>query len=160
MEFIFVAEIWAKISRPLISLCQKHSPRELPIDFSPQLLQDVVGLRQVLTICALPFHQVRNRVEPEGIHTHLQPKPHHIPHLLPNGRIVVVQIGLMTKEAMPIVGFRNRVPSPVRRFCVEKNDSCSLVPRLGITPDVPITPWIVPRASRLLKPRVLIGCVI
>ena len=79
VELISVAEIWAKIRGPLIGLRQKHPAGELFIEFSPQFLQNRVGLRQVLTICALAFHQVRHRVETESIYTHLQPELHHIP---------------------------------------------------------------------------------
>src|SRR5260370_35899656 len=143
MEFISGPEIWAKVRRPVMCLCQKHPVGELLIDFSPQLLQNIVGLWQVLTICSLPFHQIWHRIESEAIHTQLQPELHHIPHLLPNGRIVIVEIGLVTKEAMPIERFRNRVPSPVGLLRVEKNDTSFLVPGLGITPDVPITAWTV-----------------
>src|ERR1039457_5375651 len=89
-----------------------------------------------------------------------QPELHHVPHLFSNGRIVVVEIRLVTEEAMPIVGFRNRVPRPVGLFRVEKNDAGPLVPGVGIAPDVPVAARVVARTSRLLKPRMLIGCVV
>ena len=105
MKFISVPEIRAKIRRPLIGFRQQHSAGKVFIQFLPQFFQNLVGLRQVLAICAFSFHEVWHRVETEGIHTHLQPELHDIPHLFPNRRIVIVQIGLMIKKAMPIIGF-------------------------------------------------------
>src|ERR1039458_7766436 len=156
MEFISVAEIGAKVHGPLIGLRQKHAAGKVFIEFSPQLLQDIVSLWQVLTISALPFHQVRHRVEPEGVNPQFKPELHHLPHLFPNRGIVVVEIGLVTEEAMPLEGFWRRAPRPVGRFCIKKDDAGALVPAVGVAPDIPIAAWIVLRTSRLLKPRALI----
>ena len=160
VEFIAVAEIWAKIGGPLIGLGQQHPARELFIEFFSQVLQNFVGLGQILTIRTFAFDEVWNRVQAEGVNAHFQPELHHIPHLFPNRVVVVVEIGLVTEEAVPIEGFRNRVPGPVGRLSIKKDDAGARVAAVGITPDVPIAARIVLRTSRLLKPGMLIRGVI
>src|SRR5579864_1698546 len=77
MELVSGPEVWSKIGGPLVGLGQQHSAAELFVEFSTQRFQNFVCLRQVLAICALTFHQVRHRIEPEGIHSHVQPELHY-----------------------------------------------------------------------------------
>src|ERR1700692_1582596 len=102
VKFIAVTKIRPQISWPLICLRQKHSSREMFIELPPQLLQDRMSLREILAISTFAFHQVWNGVEPERVHAHFEPVLHYIPHLFPNRRIVVVEIGLVAKKTMPI----------------------------------------------------------
>src|SRR5439155_7143636 len=62
--------------------------------------------------------------------------------------------------SMPIIGLRERIPGPIGHFCVNKNDPDALVTVIGLTPDVPIALRIVARASRFLKPRMLVRSVV
>src|SRR5882724_6990236 len=66
----------------------------------------------------------------------------------------------MTEESMPIIGLRERIPSPIGHFCVNKNDPDPWITVIGLTPDVPIALRILARASRFLEPRMLVGGVI
>src|SRR5882762_2607800 len=69
---------------------------------------------------------------------------------------------------MPIIGLRDRVPCPVRRFEVFKNDSRILVFFWGVAPHIEVFVGKIVAgdadagysATRLLKPRILIGSVI
>src|SRR5271165_7378184 len=98
---------------------------------------------QVLAGGALSLDQIRYGVQAEAIDSQIQPELHDLPHLLADGGIVVIQIGLMAEEAMPVVGLGDGVPGPVGHLGVEKDDSCATVTRVGVAPDVPIAPRIV-----------------
>ena len=104
-----------------------------------------MGFRQVLAGRAFAFDQVGHGVQPEAIDPYLQPELHDIPHLLPNGRIVVVQIGLMAEEAMPVIGFGNRVPRPVGHFGIQKNDSGAAVAIVCVAPHIPVAERVIRR---------------
>ena len=112
--------------------------------------------RQIFARRTLTLHQVRHRIQAEAIHPHVQPELHHVPHFLAHGGVVVIEIRLMAEETVPVVGFGNRVPSPVGHFGIDKDDPSPLVPRVGVAPDIPVAAGIVSRTSRLLKPRMLI----
>src|SRR5262249_16055175 len=71
-----------------------------------------------------------------------------------------IQIWLMAEKAMPVVLLRNRIPGPVRKFGIEKNDAGALVFGVGVAPHVPVTTGIVARAAGFLKPWMLIGGVV
>ena len=102
---------------------------------------------QVLARCALAFDKIGDGVQSEPVHTHLQPELHDVPHRFEDGRVVVVQVRLMAEEAMPIIGLRERIPSPIRHFCINENDPDPFIVVIGFTPDVPIALWILARAS-------------
>ena len=67
------------------------------------LLQDVVRLRQVFAVRALALDQVRHGIEPQAIDAHVEPELHDLEHRVHDRRVVVVQIGLVREEAMPVV---------------------------------------------------------
>ena len=115
---------------------------------------------QVFAVRAVALDQVGHGVQTEAVDADVEPELHHAPHGFEDGGIVVIQVGLMAEEAVPVIGFRNRVPGPIRHFRVEKNDAGVLVTVVGVAPDVPIALGIVAGTARLLKPRVLIGGVI
>ena len=66
-------------------------------------------------------------------------------------RVVEVQIRLMTVEAVPEVRARDRVPTPVRRLEILKDDPRLLVLVRRVAPHVPVAP----RRARLAPPRAL-----
>ena len=119
-----------------------------------------MGLGEVFAIGSFALDQVWNCVQPESIHSHLQPKPHHIPHLFPHARVVVIQVGLVTEKTVPVVLLRNRVPGPVGKLGVQKYDPGPLIFRVRVTPHIPVAPGIFPRAAGFLEPRVLVRSVI
>src|SRR5260370_30445191 len=70
-------------------------------------------------------------------------------------------MGVMGVEAMPVIGFRHRIPGPVRLLCIDKNDPSVRICVVVVGPDI-----IAPRrratlcVASTLKPRMLIGGVI
>jgi len=59
-----------------------------------------VRLRQVSQLVPSALHEIRNCIQAEPVHTHIQPEAHHIQHLFQHRGIVVIQIGLVRNEAM------------------------------------------------------------
>src|ERR1700676_2928325 len=117
-------------------------------------------LGQIFARCPLALHEIGNRVKSETIHTQIEPELHYFPQRLKNGRVVEIQIGLMAEKSVPVIGLRNGIPGPVGSLCVDKNDSYALITSVRLTPYVPVPFGVFAGASRLLKPRVLVRCVI
>src|ERR1700752_4536610 len=128
--------------------------------FLAQLPVYLVCFRKVLAKRPFPLDQVRHSVQPETIDSEFEPELHGIPHLFAHRWIVIIQIWLMTEEAMPVIGLGNWVPSPIRHLSVEEDDSGSAIACVGIAPHIPVTFWIVPRCPRFQEPGVLIGRVV
>ena len=67
----------------------------------------------------------------------------------------------MTEEAVPVVGAGDRVPAPVGRFEVLKDDAHFRILVRRVVPHIPIPPiGAGRRAARSLKPRVLVRRVV
>jgi hypothetical protein len=62
-----------------------------------------VSLGQILARRALALDQVRHGIHPKSVHAEFEPEPHHLPDLLANFGVVVVEVGLVTEEPMPVV---------------------------------------------------------
>ena len=107
LAFVAIAEVRAHIAGPLVGFGQHEAVCIPGIDLGAQPPDDGVSLRQVLAACALALHQIRNGVQTQRIHSHIKPETHGCEHFLKHQGIVEVQIGLMKKEAMPVV-----MPSP------------------------------------------------
>ncbi len=131
------------------------------VDERAQLLQHCVGFRQVLVVRALALAQVRNRVEPETVHAHVEPVAHHAEDRLAHLRIVEVQVRLVAEEAVPVVGLGLVVPGPVRLLGVGEDDAGAGVPGRIVAPDVVVALGrALGRTPRRLEPRVLVGRVV
>ena len=145
---------------PHVGLGEQHLAREVRVEACAQLLQDRVGLGQVLAGRALALDQIGHRVDPEPVDADVEPELHHLPDLFAHGRIVVVQVRLVAEEPVPVVGLRDRIPGPVRQLGVDEDDANAAVAVVGVAPDVPVAARIVRRAARLDEPGVLIRRVI
>ncbi len=161
VAFVFVAEIFLHVFRPLVRFGEQHPVRILGVDGRADLLQHRVRFRQVLVVGAFAFDQIRHRVEPQPVDAHIEPEAHHLQHFLQHGRIVEVQIGLVRVETVPVVSARDRIMRPVRRLRIDEDDPRFLVLLIGIGPHV-VVAMIRPRlrATGALKPRVLIRRVV
>ena len=62
-----------------------------------------MGLGQVLAVGAVALEQVGHGVEPEPVEAQLEPEPHHVEHGLGHLGVVVVEVGLVVEEAVPVV---------------------------------------------------------
>ncbi len=64
MAFVALPEILLGILRPLVGLSQQHATRIGSIDHRTNAFQNVVRLRKVLIVGALPLHEIGHGVEP------------------------------------------------------------------------------------------------
>ena len=83
------------------------------VDELAHLLEEVVGLGQVLAVRPLALEEVGHGVDPEAVDPAVEPERHDVEDLLLDGRVVVVEVGLMAVEAVPEVLPGDRVPGPV-----------------------------------------------
>ena len=160
VELITIAKVMPYILGPLVGFGEQHPVREVLVELLAEELQHRVGLRQVLTGRALTFDEVRHGVDAEPVHSEVEPELHHFPHFLTHYGVVVVQVGLMTEEPVPVVLLGLRIPGPVGSLGIDEDDADSGVAVVRIAPDVPVSPRVVAGAARFLEPCVLIGGVI
>src|ERR1044072_2530366 len=78
---------------------------------------------QVLAIGAFAFVQIRHGIGPETINPHFTPDINDVEYFLLHLWVVVIEIGLVVKKAMPVILLRNWVPGPVSGFKVLKYDA-------------------------------------
>ena len=127
VALVAVTEVGPHVGRPLVGLGQQHPVAVALVERGPQPLQHRVRLRQVLAVGAVPLDQVRHRVQPQPVDAQVQPEAHHPQDGAHHRRVVVVQIGLVAEEPMPVVLLRGLVPGPVAGLGVGEDD-----PRLGV----------------------------
>ena len=130
------------------------------VDLLAQLAQQGVGLGEVLARAAVALEQVGHGVEAEPVEPEVEPEPHHAEHGLDHGGVLVVEVGLVRIEAVPVVLLAGLVPRPVRRLHVDEHDACLGPPLVVVVPDVPVRLGVVARRARLDEPRVLVARVV
>ena len=113
VELVAVTEIGAHVRRPLVRLGQQDPPFVVRVHPGADLLEVGVRLRQVLAARPRPLVEIGHGVAPEAVEALVEPEGHDAEHLRLDGGIVVVQIGLVVEEAVPVVGLGHRVPGPV-----------------------------------------------
>ncbi len=74
MALVALAEVGARILRPLVGLGQQHAVSVTFVQFGAEALQDFVGLGQVLVVGTLALDQIRHGVEPQAIHADVEPE--------------------------------------------------------------------------------------
>ncbi len=161
VAFVALAEVRAHVGRPLIGLRQNHASGVAFVHLLADAADDGVCFRQVLAVGAVAFDEVRNRVEPQAVDAHVEPVAHRLQHFVDDGRIVVVEVGLVREEAMPEVGFGDRIPRPVRVFGVGEDDARVRVALVRVAPDVEVTVRGTGGClARALEPGMLVGRVV
>ena len=124
-------------------------------------LDDAVRLGQILAGGAIALNQVWNRVHAQRVDAHVEPEAHRLQHFFDHQRIVEVQVGLVRKETVPVVGLGRLVPGPVGLFGVGKDDARVLVELVGRGPDVHLARRRTGRRqARGLEPWMLIAGVV
>nr|GFA32829.1 hypothetical protein [Tanacetum cinerariifolium] len=156
-----IAEVHLRVFRPLVGFGQQHAVRVVGVDLGTNLLEDLMGLRQVFVVGAIALDQVRDRVQTQAVDAHVQPIAHDLDDRLHHLRVVEVQVRLVGIETVPEVLLGDRVPRPVGLLGVEKDDPGAVILLRVIGPDVEI-----PRLgallgmTRALEPGVLVRGVV
>ena len=112
VAFVAVAEVLAHVLGPLVRLGEEHAPGVARVHRRAHALQHRVRFGQVLVVGALAHAQIRNRIEPHAVDAHVHPEAHDVDHRVDDARVVVIQIGLMREEAMPVVLAARPDPRP------------------------------------------------
>jgi hypothetical protein len=138
VALIPIAEVRPHVGGPLIGLGEEDPIRKLLVEGRAKLLQDDVGLRQVLAVGSVALDEIRDRIEAKPIDAHAQPELHDTDHRLENLRIVEVEIGLMAEEPVPeeLLGFR--IPGPVGALRIGEDDARILVQLRIVRPHVEV----------------------
>ena len=161
VALVAVAEVLRGVLGPLVRLGEEHAAGEVRVHVAAQPTKERVGLGEVLAVRAVPLVQVRDGVEAESVDAHAEPEVDD----LRDGRlhlgVVVVEVGLVAEEAVPVVLAGHRVPRPVGRLGVGEDDASVGPAGVVVGPRVEVAP---PRAGRgtagALEPRVLVGGVV
>ena len=103
LALVAVAEVLDHVGRPLVGLGEQHAVRVVLVDLAPDPLEVGVGLGQVLAVGALALEQVGHGVEPEAVEPEVEPEAQHVEHRLLDLGVVVVEVGLVGEEAVPVV---------------------------------------------------------
>src|SRR5512145_3190364 len=88
-----------------------------------KFLQEVVCLRQVLTIGTFTLEQIRYSIKPEPINAHLTPVIQNFKYFLLYEWVIIIEIRLVIEETMPVELLCYRVPRPVRGFKILEDNA-------------------------------------
>ena len=104
MALVAVAEVLDDVRRPLVGLGEQHAVGVLGVDRRAHALEVVVRLGQVLAVGALALEEVGHGVEAEAVEAEVEPEAQDLEHRLLDLGVVVVEVGLVGEEAVPVVG--------------------------------------------------------
>ncbi len=155
-----IAEVLDDVGGPLIGLGQQHPAGELVVDHLAAVLEERVRLWQVLAVGAFSLEQIGHRIQPKAVDAEVEPEPQHVEHRVLHGRVVVVEVGLVAEEAVPVELPAHRVERPVRLLGVDEDDSRVRVLLAGVAPHVVVAVRAVRISPRLLEPFVRVGRVV
>ena len=155
VAFVPDSEVVDDVRRPLVGLGEQHPVRVSLVDLPAHPLEVGVRLEEVLAVGPLALEQVRHGIQPEPIEAEVEPEAQHVEHRLLDLWVVVVEVGLVVEEPMPVVRARLLVPRPVRRLRVDEDDTGVLVPVLRVGPHVPVALGVVRRRACRLEPGVV-----
>ena len=122
VALVAVAEVVDDVGGPLVGLGEQHPVGVLDVDDPAHLPEERVRLLEVLAVRALALVEVGHGVEAKAVEAEVQPEAQDVEHRLADLGVVVVEVGLVMEEAMPVVGAGLLVPRPVRRLGVDEDD--------------------------------------
>ena len=160
VELVAVAEVLARVLGPLVRLREQDAVAVARVDLRPQLLEEGVRLGQVLAARPVALEQVGHGVAPEAVQPLVEPEAERVEHGPLDLGIVVVEIGLVAEEPMPVVRVGDRVPGPVRLLRVHEDDAGVPVLLVVGAPDVPVALRRARVPAGFLEPRVLVRRVV
>ena len=161
MAFVAVAEIAGGVFGPLVGFRQQHAVLEARVDVAAQLFQEGMRLGKVLAVGPVALEEIGHGVEAQPVDPQPEPEVDHPQHGFVHGRVVEVEIGLVGKEAVPIVLPGERIPRPVRRLEVLEDDARVVVAVGRIAPDIEVAlEGTGRRPAGPLEPGVLVGGVV
>ena len=161
VAFVAGAEIFPHVFRPLVRFGQENAIAITPVQLAAHVLYDGMGLGQVLVAGPFALAQVGNRIQPQAVHTLIEPEAHGADHCLHHVRIVEIQVRLVGEETVPVIRLRDRVPGPVGGLGIGEDDARAGIALVVVAPDVVVALDRAGRcAPRSLEPGMLVGGVV
>jgi len=93
-------------------------------------------LGQIFAVCAFTFIEVGHRIETKAVDSQVQPKIANLLHQIVHGGIIEIQIWLVRIETVPVIGFSDWIPGPIRSLEIFENDARVFVFFRRITPNI------------------------
>jgi len=84
----------------------------------------------------LSLEEIWRGVQAHSVDAHVEPEVARLEHRFLDARVVVVEVGLMREEAVPVVRAGHVVPRPVGDLEVLEDDAGVLVFLVGLAPHV------------------------
>ena len=103
VALVAVAEVGADVGGPLVGFGEDEAVGVFGVDGGADLLDDGVGLGQVLAGGAVALDQVGDGVHAQGVDAHVEPEAHGLEDFFDDERVVEVEVGLVGEEAVPVV---------------------------------------------------------
>ncbi len=104
--------------------------------------------------------QVRDGVEAEPVEAEIEPEPDHSEHRIDHLGVVVVEVRLLMKEAVPVVLLPLLVEGPVGRLDVAEDHADVGEAVVVVGPHVPVGLRVVARGTGLDEPGMLVAGVV
>ena len=78
MALVAVTEVRGGVLGPLVRLREDHPVGVAAVDVGAELLQERMGLREVLAVRSLALEEVRHRVQTHAVDAHVHPVLEHL----------------------------------------------------------------------------------
>src|SRR4029077_8207918 len=104
------------------------------VNLTAKLLDDRMCFWKILTTRSFALHQVWDRIHAQRIDAHIQPEAHDLKYFFDDSGIVIVQIGLVRKETVPVVLLGDRIPSPVGPLGIREDNAGAFILPIGVAP--------------------------
>ena len=98
-----VAEVVGDVARPAVRLGQQDATRVVGVDLLADPPDEGVRLGQVLARRAVALVEVRDRVQAKAVEAEVEPEAHEVDHGVGHFGVLVVEVGLVMVEAVPVV---------------------------------------------------------
>src|SRR4029078_71681 len=98
-----------------------------------------MGFRKVLAICPFSFEQIGYSVQAKTVNTHIAPEINYFKNFVLYPGIVIIEIRLVVKEAMPVILLCRLIPCPVAALKILENNSHIFIFRRVIAPNIVIS---------------------
>ncbi|CNG84223.1 Uncharacterised protein [Mycobacterium tuberculosis] len=155
-----VAEVFDDVGGPLVGFGEQDAVGVEAVDFGADAFEVGVGFGEVLAVGAFAGVQVGDGVQAESVDAQVEPEAQVLQHGVLDVGVVVVEVGLVGEEAVPVVLAADGVVGPVGGFGVDEDDAGFGVAGVVVGPHVEVPERPVRIGPRRLEPWMLVGGVV
>src|SRR5258705_10347014 len=106
------------------------------------------------------FGDKRNDIHSEAIYALAEPEIHHIKDLFSDGRVLPVQIGLLLRKIMQVIGISIWIKLPRVTIYIKETPAVSRCSFFNGPPMKIMAIWIIPAAAALPEPLMFVAAMI